>query len=681
MNKIIALLFLVCLATTTIYAQQLQLLSKPKNRTIQLRWAPSDYKTWEQGNKMGYTLERTLLRRNGKSNTKEKSQLLAKTTFLPKEKWEEMIETNEYAKIIKGYFFDEPVDYKQDTATINNVLKARFIYTMLTADLSFQIAQGMGIAWIDSDVKSNELYRYKVYLNDASGKPTKVVGISSNGIDENQHIELPDDLTDDDYVDSTVTLKWTLSDRTVYSAYNVERSDDGGRSFRKINDLPIFPTGSGKNFNIVVYSDKVPVLFKNYLYRVRGIDPFSDESSPSNVVKLFAYQTRLSAVHNPSYELLKDEKIFLTWEYPDSLLVNLKGFNVYRLNKTEEEKINTSPVENYKKYFIDKIRQKDENIYYLIKPLDLRNKETSSDPLIVMLQDSIPPKKVTNLKGEINKEGIVKINWSKSPDWDVYSYTIFRSDGFKKELYNIGQVFSADSSFTDTVRMDTKTKYVYYMIAPIDYHINSCWDNDTLRLVRPDVLKPDPPSFTSASYTDTTLIVRWVYSKSEDVVKYNLYKSFMPDTAKNLVLSFASADSLTKFVDMDWEEEKPIRYILEAIDGAELSSGDSANIILTVPKPLRRSPVNDLMATFDKKEKQVTLSWKYPTKHIITKYMLFRRVLGEENFTKLTTTDGSTVSYIDNDLKSDTSYEYMIYAHFNDKTVTSKGKHVTVKVK
>lgn len=632
------------------------------------------------GNLYGYTVEKTLIQKNGiASNGNTKASF--KVVPFEKGNWTDLAQNNDYAKVIKGYLYDEPIT-TTDTAIINNALRGRFIFSMLCADFSPEVAIGLGLSWIDTHCNPEEIYRYTVYLNDIHGKKSKISQTIAAGLPLNELVELPKNVFDADYVDSTVTLKWNIPDKTIYSAYHVERSDDNGNNFHRITESPIYPTGNGAVLDTVAHTDKVPVLFKTYIYRVRGLDPFGDESAPSNVVKVFAYQTKLEGIRNLNYSFPNDKKVLLRWKYPDSLLVNIKGFNVYRNTNEITEKVNEKMIEPYNKFVIDNIRPLDQNIIYTVSVVDLRDKEIPAEPLMVIIEDSIAPQKATNLRGFIDKNGIATIKWDKSKDIDVYSYDIFRAEGDRRNyMFTIFQTSKKDTMFVDTVSMKAYSKYVYYLVVPTDYHTNSCEKNDTLRLVRPDIYPPTPPIFDNLGYTDTTIVLSWKYSRSDDVIKYNFYKFLPPDTTKLLLSSFIPADSVLTYIDKDWEEEISIGYVLQAVDGAGLSSGDSCRTILKVPKPLRREPVNNIFANYHRKDKNVQLTWEYKARKPITKYVIMRKDRSATNFKKLLELAGTTHEYRDNSVKEEMEYEYSIFAYWADGTLSATGKTITIKVK
>ncbi|MFC0181242.1 hypothetical protein ACFFJX_01080 [Pseudarcicella hirudinis] len=148
----------------------LQLLAKHKDGRIVLRWSPVNPKVWDDGNQYGYTLQREVIRRDGKFLDRREKSFVKSLVFAGKSQWVALAEKNDYARLIKGYFYDQPIPvWEKDTAVINNALKGRLIFSMLTADLSPEVAGNMALSYVDSTVKANEEYVYTVSQNTAAG--------------------------------------------------------------------------------------------------------------------------------------------------------------------------------------------------------------------------------------------------------------------------------------------------------------------------------------------------------------------------------------------------------------------------------------------------------------------------------------------------------------------------------
>lgn len=673
------IIFLFFLSVTT--HAQLQILTKPGKEEIKIRWVPSTPQEWDMGNRYGYKLVRETLGKNRKPEGKPEVILLKMAS---QQEWEKLAETNPYAKIPKGYFFDDPIlPGELSPEEHKNALAGRMIFVMLSSDLSLEVAQNLGIGYRDTDVKPKQAYKYTVSINHPSASASTASTFASLG---DYYIDLPPlKFRDTDYVDSTLTLSWEANPSVQHSAYVVEKSSDGGVSYHRADDAPYFPFSNEEDLSKITYGIKLDTLYKKYRFRVRGVDPFGELSVATPSVEVFAFDSQVPAPDTLRSMFPGPEQIMIAWEFPPEMNVNIKGFNVYRSDGGQEElkKDNLRLVENKSRIYLGSVGIHDQNVVYHIAAVDLRDRETLSPPLLVTVVDSIAPQKVMNLEGEIDSLGIVKICWEAPPDADLFAYDIVRTEGnMTHEFYPVKQVLRGTTMAFDTLTLGKGTfPYVYYKVIPSDNHTNYTEDNDWLKIVRPDVEPPHPPKFSKVAYTDTTLILGFLPSFSDDVEKYYLYKTYPPDTVRSYLKSI-NPDSLSLgYIDLAADEEVPVRYVLEAVDHSGLSSLDSCNLTFAIPKPFSRPAVKDLTVKYDKNEKQNLLNWKYVSKGRVSEYWIFRQTGGKGEYQKVAALDGNTYTWTDRDITEKTLYSYYVYARWTDNTRSLTDTRINITTK
>lgn len=681
------ILILCSIAISPVFSQNqtspaIQVLAKPKDDAIHLRWVTDNPNLWQTGNKYGYTVIRKTIKKDNKFYKKGINEVKFSITPYNQKQWNDLVQTVDYAKLIIGYFYEDPI-VSTDTAVVNNALKGRMALCLLASDLSPEVAKGLALSFKDTTVKANETYIYQVALNKQSNIASNTIGQIVSSLENAYPSFPPDNLIDLDFVNHRTILKWTLPTRSVYSAYNIERSDDNGVNYLKINNLPYYPVGNSADENFGTYSDSVATLQKTYKYRVRGIDPFADLSAPSNVVSVYAYETNLVGGQNIQYEFPDQSTVNLVWDYPDSLKVNIKGFDIYKTNGSAEPvKVNTrlmdSPILSYKA----KLNPLDEILYFFVDAIDLRGKTYRSNPVSVTIIDSIPPVQVQTLGGEITKNGITKICWDKNKDLDLYGYEVFRAEGYSREnMFLVKRVNKTDNFLIDTLDMGMKNPKVHYLLYAMDNHSNLSVHSDTLTLIRPDVFPPEPPSFSNAYLSDSSLVIEWTPSTSFDVTKYKLYRQSLPDTTKQEVLAFEMSNYQHYYSDEQYVEGRENVYILEAFDGSELSSGDGCKRTVKVPKPIRRPPVEKIQGEYSRKEKQTTISWEYKSRTPIKEFWIFRKSEKENTFSKIATVEADKTEFIDKSPPEKQTVSYQVFAICSDKTRSGEGKAFDIKTK
>jgi hypothetical protein len=80
--------------------------------------------------------------------------------------------------------------------------------------------------------------------------------------------------------DRHVILQWNkMNYADIYTAYEIERSSNGGKTFAPITNLPIISSESPKGLpsQYMFYTDSLLNNNHEYQYRIRGLTPFGDK--------------------------------------------------------------------------------------------------------------------------------------------------------------------------------------------------------------------------------------------------------------------------------------------------------------------------------------------------------------------------------------------------------------------
>ncbi len=664
----------------------LQLLAKHGKGTIRLRWVAQTPEIWALGHQYGYILERTTVIRNNK--TLAKPEDFKTITLLPfsEQEWSKLARTDDQVRAAQSFYFYKPEELaEKDTSLKSAITRGKFAFSSIAADFSSTVANLMRLSFEDSLVKSNEIYHYTIKLNHPDFQKLKAETRVTAGMSWNIKAYTPQKLVDLDYVDSTVTLKWVIPQQAIFTGYVIERSADGGVSYERVNQAPFVPIeNSPKEKDAFLYTTKVPKLMLNYYYRIRGIDPFAEQSDPSNSVKVFAFQSRLPEPDSLLSNFLNKRTVGIRWRFPDSLTINLQGFNVYKtLDFKNFTKVNKEVVSNSTRTIFDRIEDGIENIYYTVAAVDLRGRQKTSEPLLVNIIDSIPPMKLMNLHGKINKKGITRIGWTHGKERDLFGFNVFRAEGIRpKDMELIRVIQHPDTAMIDTVAMGTTNRKVLYVIVPIDYHSNAARANDTLVLYRPDVTPPEPPKTVYFAFENEKASIKWLPSTSEDVAAYKLYKQDLPDTATRFVADVKLAKDTLRYVTESMEEEKSTNYLLRAIDQEGLISNDSNRVEIKLNRPHRLPGVDTLFISYDDTKQEVVIKWKYnyhSKKRQIQSFFLSKLTPGTD-FNKLGIVSGDTFEYRD-PIQASGTYFYRVLAESTDGIISVKGKPISIKVK
>ena len=665
MKKLFTLLILL-LTFNSCFGQQpsLSLLTKTDSVGITLRWIPENVETWKLGLKNGYRLTR--INKGEKNADKGRERVIfASLKPSPPSFWKNSPDT--LLNAIGRILYAPPIAGSKEE--LENTDAFIYFISLLAANTSKDVATHLGLRFTDQSASKGEEYEYSLSIVGSQ----HVVSASASF-----EIEFPTgapEIREVNFIDSTTTITFKSSD---YAAYHVYRSDDNGVTYKKRNLAPIVPTYTSNENNIYSVTDSLAILHKYYYYKLVGITPFAEESPASEVVRVLAYYTDLPPPQQTTYVPAKTGEVILSWEYPDSLLINLAGFEVIQtmnLEDTDGIKLNSTLLSVSTRQFT--VESTENTSFYRIVAVDVSGRSIPSFPLIVQLDDTIAPAKPTNLAGKISKEGIATISWSPNSEKDLYGYRIYRGNQPDENFALINSTITRDTLYSDTISLSLLDKYVYYRIVPIDYHLNPTSMVDTLRLKRPDLIAPIPPTIVNYLVTDTLVRIQWEPSPSEDVVLYKILRQRLPDTSL-AVLKEISVDELnTAWADTTVSEGTSYTYYIEAIDDSENSSGLDCSLPLQTPIPYIRPTVKNFQARFDRSKSSIVFTWETPPTRQISHYTLFRR-FGSNDLKPYKRFSQDITSFEDENWDEKTEYGFSIVANFQDQTVSKMFPEITI---
>jgi uncharacterized protein len=640
---------------------------------VLLRWMPLDYSIWLKANKYGYTIVRETIGRDGKKLSNRIKLNLTTAPILPKGKafWQELPKT-EYASTAEDILFDKinPRDTikasKFDVQT-NNVHNLKLLMLSTAADMYPEIAEGLGLGYIDNTVKANEVYAYKLVNNTPSFNTDTIKVLVTAG---SPTVYLPPSKPVLSYeYGNKAQLIWDHKATSPYIAYAVQRSDDGGFKYKTITKRPLVPSFDGSDdLAIVQYSDSLKILHKNYFYRIRGINRFGELSPPTDGLKLLAYETRLPAPLTVTYTIEKNKLVHLKWTYPDSLNNEFRGFKVKRASKIDSGYIDISPkiINRFERTFTD-TKPKDEN-YYQIVAVDFAYKEIATIPQFVQLMDSIPPVKPVGLKGKVAKDGTVSLTW-KRDTLEKVSYRLYTGDKPNREFILISPQNFNDTTLTYKVALNLLNKKMYYFVQALDIRYNPSVPSDTLILKRPDIIPPAAPTFLDYALSDSSINLKWANSPSEDVVFYNLLRKAPADSQACIVLAYDAISKRVGYADTELLDNITYQYSLVAIDESGLASKpEECQVNLAKLYTGIKPAIKPIVFDYDTVKNTLKLSWK--PKANVKKYMLYRQKMPNDYMSTYKVLDAKYSAVLEADLEQGTEYRYQIMAYFEDETET-----------
>lgn len=643
-------------------------------KEIRLRWAVDEAIAWQKSNKIGFVVKRYTLKRNGSLLPVPEEKTLGEVSAKPEKDWEGLIDKNDNAAVIAQALYGESFEVEMGSqnklqSIVDRIqeIEQRFAFSLMTADLDYEIALLAGWAFTDTTALPNENYLYRVELNQKNN-PKNVMIERGNALASLSEVtELPKPI---DFIgifkDKTVILSWEMLQlKDTYAAYFVEKSDDG-TTFKQLGELPVVNI-SNKDENPakgMIYVDSLQQNEKQFAYRLRGKTIFGELGPYSNVVSGIGLSGAQAAPLIVKTVISEKDDIELEWEFPGEEEKNISSFELiyspddrsstYKLLKDKivptERKVKTksqSPSNYFKILAVSKDGTRKESFSTLVQP-----------------EDNDPPLAPIEVKGKIDSTGIVHLEWKPNTEKDLQGYHVFRSDQKGDELARVTKRTFLEAKYSDTVQLASLNSKVYYYITAMDHRYNQSPPSVILELEKPDIVKPKSPIFESYEIKDGIISLKWLKSQSDDVAKYELYRKNLSSNEGAFTKIYESKDlkaDILNYEDKNIKEDEKYKYYVIAIDKSNLKSDPSPEITLTNTDLKAKEAISNLTIQKNTTKKQIELLWKVKDPKSVVEIIVYREKQGEKP-SMWATLQGAQNYIEDKDVSVGVTYTYYLKA-------------------
>ena len=312
--------------------------------------------------------------------------------------------------------------------------------------------------------------------------------------------------------------------------------------------------------------------------------------------------------------------------------------------------------------------------FYIVAAIDTAGNTAAAPPAYVIMNDSIPPAKPTGLTGKIDSNGIVTLKWNMGKEEDLLGYIVYFANSESHVFTPITKGFLVDSTFIDTVTLNTLTNKIYYRIAAFDQNRNPSPYSDTLALARPDTIRPVPPVISSYTVTDTSVTFYWNPSSSEDADSQFVYRKEINGKWEMLSELDKKANSYT---DTTVKRLRHYTYSLQTIDNSKLLSQMSFPLTVRIYDSGIRNLINSFSAELSKDKKSIHLKWQQKSPN--NSRVIIYRNYNKNGLQMYNSTSGRINSYDDYDIQNG-NYEYAIKVVLNDGLESPLSKLISIKI-
>ena len=605
--------------------------------SVMLRWAPDSYRLWMIGNKYGYKITRTCLIRNGAFVDNPVAEEMTPSALKPLElaEWEPMAEKDDYAGVAAEAIYGDGFEVDPGSGGLMEIVNRsteqenRYGFALLAADLSRDVALASGLMFVDKQAKKGEKYIYRVFPAHVPEGLRVDTGYYFTGVDE--YLPLPSPVNvKADPSDKSITLTWdAISQEGFFTAFWIERSDDGGESFRRLDSSPVInttPEGYDES-RFHYYMDTIADNSKVYHYRVRGITPFGEVSPPSAIVKTKGKNEISSVPRLTLAESSDGNTLSLEWDLELLQGEVVEGLRLYRSHKFESEyELVADSIPVIQRRFVD--TKPLPTGYYRMQAFNTDGVGPFGTPKMVQMVDSIPPAAPVGLYAKTDTSGVVVLSWMPNEELDLFGYRVFRANSRHEEFSQITAEGVYTNSFTDTISLKTLSKKIYYKILAVDQRQNWSEFSAILEVDRPDIVPPAPPRISSVESVIEGIEVNWLLSPSSDVEQQLLYRNSENNRQWMLVKSFNNQS--IQYTDTTVMPDVLYRYLLVVVDSAGNESKPSAFVSGKQHATKKVQWISPNVKNNTKKN-EILISWEGLVEGENNAGVLYRKAKGVEN--------------------------------------------------
>jgi hypothetical protein len=629
--------------------QPLSISARSYTDRIVLRYLPSSPILFNQGNKFGYRIEKADYVK-GLTNEKLNFKALSGSPFKrwSNEQWEQTILQEKRRDTLTAKYIGLAMVFSDPTSENgNDVLKEglkslkeqksnadfKYGYALIAANKNKLAAEGLALSITDIDVKAGQTYVYRIAINQQAINQSidwVYINVTCNNFNENYLQN--DKLVKIKELDQAITFSFPEADE--YYGFNVERSDDNGNTYRpisKIAGLNIRPTGFVGSLDFA-YSDTALTNYKKYHYRIKVATYFADELLLAHFIAVPKDKTPPPSPFLKTATHIKPKQVQLIWEMKPKGSEDLKGFAIKRGVK-EDGKFNLiskTLLPNNATSYIDETFDPDGSNYYIVEAIDTAGNSSSSFPAYVTLTDSIPPASPVIASAKIDSLGKIIIKLKPNIEKDFMGYQLQKANAKEHDFSVVAETFKdslgrATFTLKDSTTLNTLTKKIYYKVIAFDTHFNQSVPSSIIELKKRDTIPPVSPLIKDFMINDTSVVIFYANSSSEDVVKNYVLRRETGKTRFDTL--FVNANNLvSKFTDLKIVGGKQYEYAMIAKDDSGMYSKVSRSIQL---KTLlnNKIPTPEVMAIYSTESKKIDFSFKVDERSKNKKLMieLYRR--------------------------------------------------------
>lgn len=657
---------------------------------VRLRWAPANFSAFQQGNQYGYQLSRRLVATGNTvlSAAQQEASHVVLGLFkpLPEASWTAIADTNELAGVAQGAIYADDFtvgpnggDAFYEASNKKAQRDNRFGFGLYAADLSYNVAQWMGLAYVDQTAATAQpageyVYIVKLMLPDSTKRPRSSLNIR---VDGTFPLPAPEGLKADASPNKVLlTLPRGALDQ-YYSSYNIERSANNGATWQQRNSKALVFLDNEEDNSQMIFGDTIEQQGVAFKYRIRGKSPFGILGLPSNVAEATAPIPPLG-IYPDLQSITENAGDFqLAWTFPAAKNGNIQRFEIWRSDNADGGFTKLADLAVTARTYTDTDPGQLSN-YYKVIAIDQGSNPNESLAKLAQLDDKNPPTAPLGLAASVDKSGLVSLAWEHNTELDLKGYRVFFANNPDDHFAQLTQEVLKENTFKHQLELKVLGKKVYYKILATDLRENDSPLSAAVFVDRPDVIPPAQPVLNKVDPMPIGVVLQWTPSGSDDLARHEVQRKVKNTTTWQTVASFPQGSPVVQLTDSTHTGISEYSYRVLAFDQGGLAS--SSSVIDVKPQ---RTNVDTIMefkvfTAVEGMQKQAKLQWEYKGDSGAAEFHIYRgKATGQpifyathkvkkEDLVIDPVTKRATFFYRDKTIDPGEQYRYRVLAKFSD---------------
>ncbi len=654
----------------------IQLIGRVKDNAITLRWGVDNPGLWFENNIHGYGIRRVAFNEEVFYDPENTEEILSEPLRpWPEEKWENYFVNggeSDYMAIAAQIVLGE---YGQDSRMtmlgLSDEMVNRHGFAHLVADWDTLAADALGMRWIDENIEPGMNYAYEVYcIGDTLLQMPCNSGFTIVITSEEEPVYIPeiDTILEKD---KQVVLQWnTTGSIHNMSGFLIERSNDGGQTFERLNETPFVnlldKIDDAWALRFYTYHDSIAQNENWYVYRIAGIDPFGEQTPWSEPYAAKGKEPRPIPVPMATVSETGTGGVIINWEMENEEHVTGYGISHSVIQEGPYDWLMDELLPIGTSEFIHEEPNLLTMNYYIVYAFRDDGVYEQSMPQAINIIDTFPPAAPTGLEGYVDSTGIVNVSWNLGPEEDLYGYHVYINNQIEEVPSRRTPQLLFDTVYQHQVTLQTFNRMVVVRVAAVDMAQNVSELSEPLILYRPDTIPPVSPVINAFEIRDDGIFINWIASTSLDVDYHLIFRKKTGEEEWTLLERLTPESVENQFLDKDVVHHTSYDYRFVAFDESGLESEPATLFGLRAFTRIPLSTIINFSIAHNGEQPGIELDWEWPHEEKVRTFAIYRQV-DDHPFRLIRRVNGSESSFTDMVYPEGEKYRYQIHVELVNK--------------